>query len=83
MENNKFRALARWHALEALKMLAAIAVDHSASPSDRKHARNTLELMLEEAGDDIPSDLIELADTFEFPTQAPGVANEAARVGTH
>jgi hypothetical protein len=57
MEDEKFRALARWHALDALKMLVTITVDQSASPSDRGHARNMLELMLEEAGDDIPSDL--------------------------
>lgn len=57
MEDDQFRALARRHALEALKMLAAVAVDQTASPSDRIHARKTLELMLEEAGNDVPSDL--------------------------
>jgi hypothetical protein len=56
MKDDEFRALARRHALDALQMLAAVAVDQTASPSDREHARRTLELRLEQAGDDVPSD---------------------------
>jgi hypothetical protein len=57
MKDDEFRALARRHALDALKMLAAVAVDQTASPSDREHARRTLEMRLEQGGDDVPSDL--------------------------
>jgi hypothetical protein len=57
MNNEDFRALARQGALDALKALAAIAVDPNAVASDREHARRMVELRLEQASNDIPPDL--------------------------
>jgi hypothetical protein len=57
MNNDDFRSLARRHALDALKALAAIAVDPSAAARDREHARRTVELRLDQAGNDISPDL--------------------------
>ena len=55
MNNEDFQALARRGALDALKALAAIAVDPTAVASDREHARSMVELRLEQAS--IPPDL--------------------------
>jgi hypothetical protein len=44
-------------AIDALKALAAIAVDPTAVASDREHARSMVELRLEEASNDISPDL--------------------------
>ena len=57
MNNEDFQALARQGALDALKALAAIAVDPAAVASDREHARSMVELRLEQASNDIPPDL--------------------------
>jgi hypothetical protein len=39
MNNDDFRSLAGRHALDALKALAALAVDPAAAARDREHAR--------------------------------------------
>ena len=57
MNNEDFQALARQGALDALKALAAVAVDPTAAASDREHARSMVELRLEQASNDIPPDL--------------------------
>jgi hypothetical protein len=57
MNNEDFQALARQGAIDALKALAAIAVDPSAVASDREHARSMVELRLDQASNDIPPDL--------------------------
>jgi hypothetical protein len=57
MNNEDFQALARRGAIDALKALAAIAVDPTAVASDREHARSMVELRLEQASNDIPLDL--------------------------
>jgi hypothetical protein len=57
MNNEDFQALARQGALDALKALAAIAVDPTAVASDREHAQRMVELRLEQASNDIPVDL--------------------------
>jgi hypothetical protein len=57
MNNEDFQALARQGALDALKALAAIAVDPTAVASDREHARSMVKLRLEQANNDIPADL--------------------------
>jgi hypothetical protein len=57
MNNEDFQALARQGALDALKALAAIAVDPTAVAGDREHARSMVELRLEQASNDIPPDL--------------------------
>jgi hypothetical protein len=54
MNNEDFQVLARQGALNALKALAAIAVDPTAVASDREHARSMVELRLEQASNDIP-----------------------------
>ena len=56
MNSEDFQALARRGAIDALKALAAIAVDPTAVASDRKHARSMVELRLQ-ASNDIPPDL--------------------------
>ena len=57
MNNEDFQALARQGALDALKVLAAIAVDPNVVASDREHARSMVELRLEQASNDIPPDV--------------------------
>jgi ATP dependent DNA ligase domain len=57
MNNEDFQALARQGAIDALKALAAIAVDPNAVASDREHARSMVELRLDQASNDIPPDL--------------------------
>jgi hypothetical protein len=57
MNSEDFQALARRGAIDALKALAAIAVDPTAVASDREHARSMVELRLEQASNDIPLDL--------------------------
>jgi hypothetical protein len=49
MNNEDFEALARQGAIDALKALAAIAVDPNAGASDRAHARSMVEMRLEQA----------------------------------
>ena len=56
MNNEDFQTLARQGALDALKALAAIAVDPTAAASDREHARRMVELRLDQASNDIPPD---------------------------
>jgi hypothetical protein len=56
MNNEDFQALARRGAIDALKAVAAIAVEPTAVASDREHARSMVELMLE-ASNDISADL--------------------------
>jgi hypothetical protein len=56
MNNEDFHSLARRHALDALKSLAALAVDPAAKAKDREHARTMVELRLQ-AGNDISPDL--------------------------
>src|SRR6202042_2965263 len=46
MDNEPFRSLAGRHALDALKALAALAVDPAAPAKDREHARRMVELRL-------------------------------------
>jgi hypothetical protein len=55
-KNEDFQSLARRHALDALKSLAAIAVDPAAKAKDREHARTMVDLRLH-AGNDISPDL--------------------------
>jgi hypothetical protein len=57
MNNEDLQALARRGAIDALKALAAIAVDPTVVASDREHARSMVELRLEQASNDIPPDL--------------------------
>jgi hypothetical protein len=57
MDNEAFRSLAGRHALDALKALAALAVDPAAPAKDREHARRMVELRLEQASNDISPDL--------------------------
>jgi hypothetical protein len=57
MDNEAFRSLAGRHALDALKALAALAVDPAAPAKDREHARSMVELRLEQASNDISPDL--------------------------
>jgi hypothetical protein len=47
MNSEDFQALARRGAIDALKAVAAIAVEPTAVASDREHARSMVELMLE------------------------------------
>jgi hypothetical protein len=57
MNNEDFRSLAGQHALDALKALAALAVDPAAAARDREHARRMVELRLDQASNDISPDL--------------------------
>jgi hypothetical protein len=57
MNNEDFQSLAGRHALDALKALAAIAVDPAAPAKDREYARRMVELRLDPASNDISPDL--------------------------
>ena len=79
MNNEDFQALARQGALDALKALAAIAVDPNVVASDREYARSMVELRLEQASNDIPPDVGPRSPYTTMSIQIASIIPEAKR----